>query len=76
MHGVGEEWIRHAFAAFDLSNQLKFVPQQAFPDPTFPTVVFPNPEEKGVFLYIVSFCFFVGVDSCFVGSECCHEIRR
>lgn len=48
MHGVGEEWIRRAFAEFNLSNQLKVVPLQAVPDPDFPTVSFPNPEEKGV----------------------------
>ena len=48
MHGVGTEWVRRAFGEFGLSNQLKVVPQQAEPDPDFPTVAFPNPEEKGV----------------------------
>lgn len=48
MHGVGREWIQVAFDRFGLTPQLSVVPQQAQPDPEFPTVSFPNPEEKGV----------------------------
>ncbi|KAF7983088.1 hypothetical protein HWV62_24013 [Athelia sp. TMB] len=46
MHGVG-----HPFAerAFQLAGFAPFVPvvEQRDPDPEFPTVKFPNPEEKG-----------------------------
>jgi phosphoglucomutase len=48
MHGVGREWVQVAFDRFGLSSQLSVVPPQADPDPEFPTVSFPNPEEKGV----------------------------
>jgi phosphomannomutase len=46
MHGVGYQWIVRAFEAFSHPS-LHIVPSQQFPDPHFPTVVFPNPEEKG-----------------------------
>ena len=45
MHGVGGKSVRSVFAkaGFDLT----VVPEQADPDPDFPTVKFPNPEEPG-----------------------------
>jgi phosphomannomutase len=46
MHGVGRPWLQAAFKRFQLPMPL-IVPSQAEPDPTFPTVSFPNPEEKG-----------------------------
>jgi len=46
MHGVGERFIRRAFKDFNLPPFVA-VKQQGSPDPTFPTVAFPNPEEKG-----------------------------
>lgn len=46
MHGVGCKWVRRAFEHFKLPA-VNAVPAQAEPDPTFPTVRFPNPEEKG-----------------------------
>lgn len=44
MHGVGTPFAERAFKAFDLPP---FVPvkEQVVPDPDFPTVAFPNPEE-------------------------------
>lgn len=44
MHGVGYEYMR---AAFDAANFKPFVTvkEQQLPDPEFPTVKFPNPEE-------------------------------
>lgn len=46
MHGVGAPWIARAFEAYH-HKALHVVPQQRDPDPDFPTVAFPNPEEKG-----------------------------
>lgn len=46
MHGVGTETINKVFAAAGLAPLIP-VPQQADPDPDFPTVAFPNPEEPG-----------------------------
>ncbi|SCV69727.1 BQ2448_1121 [Microbotryum intermedium] len=48
MHGVGRPFAQKAFAAcgFDPKGFIA-VESQAEPDPTFPTVKFPNPEEKG-----------------------------
>lgn len=46
MHGVGWETARRVYeaAGFDLPD---VVDAQIAPDPAFPTVAFPNPEEKG-----------------------------
>ena len=46
MHGVGAPLARRAFDQAGFSRVV-FVPEQEAPDPTFPTVAFPNPEEKG-----------------------------
>ncbi|KAJ7414512.1 Phosphoglucomutase-2 [Willisornis vidua] len=48
VHGVGHKFVQLAFQAFDLSPPFA-VPEQKDPDPDFPTVKYPNPEEgKGV----------------------------
>lgn len=44
MHGVGRPWVAAAFDAFDLPAFIP-VAEQVEPDPTFPTVTLPNPEE-------------------------------
>jgi phosphomannomutase len=44
MHGVGYPFIQAAFHAFGLPPPIP-VPQQVQPDPAFPTVKLPNPEE-------------------------------
>ncbi len=46
MHGVGCPFARRAFQAFNLPPFLAVSSQEA-PHPDFPTVPFPNPEEKG-----------------------------
>ncbi|MFM8752562.1 MAG: phospho-sugar mutase [Actinomycetota bacterium] len=46
MHGVGTETIEKTFSAAGFSP-LILVAEQAQPDPDFPTVAFPNPEEPG-----------------------------
>ena len=46
MHGVGTEWVMRSFAEFGLPPPI-VVDEQAYPDPDFPTVAFPNPEEAG-----------------------------
>ena len=50
MHGVGKPFSTAAFEAFHLPPFI-LTPEQVEPDPTFPTVPFPNPEEgKGALL--------------------------
>ncbi len=46
MHGVGDRLARKAFAEAGFTN-VTSVPEQQAPDARFPTVAFPNPEEKG-----------------------------
>jgi len=46
MHGVGWQTARSVFDAAGLPVPVS-VPQQQEPDPDFPTVAFPNPEEPG-----------------------------
>ncbi|KAG9092529.1 Phosphoglucomutase-3 [Ceratobasidium sp. UAMH 11750] len=46
MHGVSQAVVDRANAVFNF-KPLEHVKEQQKPDPDFPTVVFPNPEEKG-----------------------------
>ncbi|EWC45505.1 hypothetical protein DRE_05363 [Drechslerella stenobrocha 248] len=47
MHGVGLEPAVRAVRILGLEEGMVVVEEQARPDPDFPTVKFPNPEEKG-----------------------------
>uniref|UniRef100_K3X319 Phosphoglucomutase n=1 Tax=Globisporangium ultimum (strain ATCC 200006 / CBS 805.95 / DAOM BR144) TaxID=431595 RepID=K3X319_GLOUD len=44
MHGVGHAFTSRSFAAFNHKHYIE-TPAQLYPDPEFPTVAFPNPEE-------------------------------
>jgi len=46
MHGVSDSFAKQAFTTFGFPPYVPVIEQQ-FPDPEFPTVRFPNPEEKG-----------------------------
>jgi phosphomannomutase len=46
MHGVGGATAMEALGAAGFTD-VRLVPSQAEPDPDFPTVAFPNPEEPG-----------------------------
>ncbi|KEI39491.1 uncharacterized protein L969DRAFT_49228 [Mixia osmundae IAM 14324] len=56
MHGVGFEYAQAAFVAFGFPKEnLLSVPEQQAPDPDFPTVAFPNPEEQGALRLATAF---------------------
>jgi phosphomannomutase len=46
LHGVGDRLVRKALDEAGFTGVVS-VPEQAAPDGAFPTVAFPNPEEKG-----------------------------
>ena len=46
MHGVSDPFVQRAFETFNIPPYVPVLEQQK-PDPEFPTVKFPNPEEKG-----------------------------
>ncbi|MDN4472831.1 phospho-sugar mutase [Demequina zhanjiangensis] len=46
LHGVGAQTVERALRTAGFTD-LHTVPEQEKPDPDFPTVSFPNPEEKG-----------------------------
>lgn len=49
LHGVGHEYLTEALDLIGLKGRTFPVPEQQHPDPDFPTVTFPNPEEgKGL----------------------------
>ena len=54
MHGIGGKWIEMAFNKCSHEALLN-VPSQFDPDAEFPTVVFPNPEEKGALDNAIAF---------------------
>ena len=61
LHGVGGETIERALRAAGFTD-LHTVAEQAQPDPDFPTVDFPNPEEKGAIDLALELARSVGAD--------------
>jgi len=61
MHGVGTTTTRAVFAAAGFAD-LHAVPEQEHPDPDFPTVAFPNPEEPGAVDLLLALAERVGAD--------------
>ena len=61
MHGVGTETMRAVFAAAGFTDVTP-VPEQADPDPEFPTVAFPNPEEPGALDLAFALARSIGAD--------------
>jgi phosphomannomutase len=61
MHGVGAETTRAVFAAAGFGPPAS-VPEQDAPDPRFPTVAFPNPEEPGAVDLLVALAEGTGAD--------------
>jgi phosphomannomutase len=61
MHGVGADTTRAVFAAAGLAEPVS-VPEQDAPDPAFPTVAFPNPEEPGAVDLLTALAARVGAD--------------
>ena len=61
MHGVGSECMQRALAEAGFTD-VHEVAEQAVPDPDFPTVAFPNPEEKGAIDLSLALARKVGAD--------------
>lgn len=88
VHGVGHTFVQAAFKAFDLQPPYA-VEEQKDPDPEFPTVKYPNPEEgKGVLvgskqlhqmrsrhMLLFCFCFFNRFVSVFVFMCVCVFVQ-
>jgi phosphomannomutase len=61
LHGVGSATTRRVFEAAGFAP-LHAVPEQDRPDPAFPTVAFPNPEEPGAVDLLTALADRVGAD--------------
>jgi phosphomannomutase len=61
MHGVGGALLSTAFERAGFPAPLS-VPQQSTPDPDFPTVTFPNPEEPGAMDLVLALARQAGAD--------------
>lgn len=61
MHGVGAQIVRRVFADAGFTDVVE-VAEQCEPDPDFPTVPFPNPEEHGALDMAKALAATVGAD--------------
>ena len=61
MHGVGTRWVQQALE--EASHDFHLVKEQAEPDGDFPTVKFPNPEEKGALDLAIALAKKLGADA-------------
>ena len=61
MHGVGGEVLVKALAQAGFTD-VQVVADQAVPDPDFPTVAFPNPEEPGATDHLLELAGRIGAD--------------
>ena len=61
MHGVGTETVQAVFRAAGYPDPI-YVTEQCTPNPDFPTVAFPNPEEPGAIDLAIAKAMEVGAD--------------
>lgn len=52
MHGMAHSYMKKAFQKLQYKHFIS-VKEQMYPDPEFPTVKFPNPEEKNCLVSFV-----------------------
>ncbi|CAN5264375.1 hypothetical protein BH20ACT5_BH20ACT5_01180 [soil metagenome] len=61
MHGIGADVLRSVFARAGFAPPVS-VPEQDRPDPDFPTVAFPNPEEPGAMDLLLALASSIAAD--------------
>ena len=62
LHGVGLRYMLTVAKELEIDQLMTVVEEQALPDPNFPTVKYPNPEEKGALDLAVSTASSKGVN--------------